>query len=678
MPYWRTYRRYRYRPRWRRYRRRITRRPFQRRLWRRRRYRVRKRKLKSLKIRQWQPQFIRKLKVVGIHPLVLTTSERTTNNLTCYLESTAPHLMPGGGGFSINNFTLNTLYEQHLVLQNWWTVTNDNMPLIRYCGCTLYLYRQAENDYLFQYNRTYPMTASLLTYTSTHPSAMLLHKNTRKIICKKNNRNRKPYKKLKIPPPAQMFNKWYFQRDIAHVPLLQTMCTAASLDRMFLHSKAVSSTIGFTSLDILGFRNHYYSKTGTQGYTALPGSILFGVHRSQYNIKNIDITELIYMGNPENLTEGIPIGNITQQEYQNQTGATNTIGKQIKAMQLNSKFWGNPFNDQFHREGALITTNKTWQDIIQKYDKQNKGTDTKLDDTWFTFKTNYTIDCRYNPFADKGAGNKLYLINIKDQAHDIDWDYPIAQTLYTDLPLWLMFWGYLDFQRKCGEQSQIDTNSLIVFKTKYVFPKDKTIFVPLDQDFLEGRSPYAEPQHVVPSDLVNWHPKTRFQVRTANAIGSCGPGVIKLPENISAEVHMKYVFHFKIGGQPPPMATLTDPDAQPKYITPDNIIQQTSLQSPTTPFEYLLYNFDERRGTITKAAIKRMQKHQETEQSLFPIAETAFACPIASKKETPTSESSEEEKEEMSITEQLKHQRKQQRLLRKRIQQLLHRLTALE
>lgn len=123
-----------------------------------------------------------------------------------------------------------------------------------------------------------------------------------------------------------MYNKWYFQKDIAHVPLLQTMCTAASLDRMFLHSNAISSTVGFTSLDILGFRNHNYSKTSTTGYIPLPNTLLFGV-RVKQNIKNIKITDLIFLGNPEDMTEGTPIGNIPQSDYNQQTG-TNTVGKQ--------------------------------------------------------------------------------------------------------------------------------------------------------------------------------------------------------------------------------------------------------------------------------------------------------------------------------------------------------------
>lgn len=611
--------------------------------------------------------------MVGFAPLFLTTSARVTNNFTCYKESTAPYHFPGGGGWSLNNFTLNSLYENHLTLQNWWTVSNDNMPLIRFTGVTIYLYRAAEVDYLFQYNNSYPMTATKLTYTSMHPQAMLLHKHTKKMLCKKHNKNRKPYKKIKIRPPSQMYNKWYFQRDLAHVPLLQTMCTAASLDRMFLHSNAISSTVGFTSLDIVGFRNHNYSKTSTTGYIPLPNTLLFGV-RVKQNIKNIKITDLIFLGNPEDMTEGTPIGNIPQSDYSSQAG-TNTVGKQINAARYQQKHWGNPFDPTFHRLGGLITTNKTWQDIITEYDNQQVK---NLKEEWFTWKTHFTKECRYNPFADKGDENKLYLIDLRDKAHEWDWDYPVATTLYDNLPVWLMLWGYLDFQRKCGELSVVDTNYLCVIYSKYITPQQGgKYFVPLDNDFLEGRSPYADPETVFPSDLTAWHPRVRTQVQTLNLLGSTGPGVVKLPPNISAEAHFKYIFHFKIGGQPPPMATLTDPDNQPKFVTPDNILQIPSLQSPTTPIQYLLYNFDERRGTITKAAIKRMQKYQETESSILPITESAFACPVASQKEAQTPESTDEEKEEMSIEEQLHLQRKQQKQLRKRIQLLLDRLTLL-
>nr|UGV37790.1 MAG: ORF1 [TTV-like mini virus] len=666
------YRRWR-RPRRRRFRRRYFRRPFQRKYWRRRHYRVRKRKLKFLKLKEWQPHYIRRCKVTGIQPLFLTTSERLAHNMTCYLETTAPHLYPGGGGFSIQNFTLNMLYEQNLIAKNWWSQSNDNLPLIRYTGCTIWLYRQSTVDYLFHYRNAYPMTAKLLTYTSTHPQAMLMTKHTKKILCKQYNRNKKPYKKIRITPPSQMQNKWFFQKDIAHIPLLQTICTAASLDRMFLNSSSISTTIGFTSLDRLGFINHNYSKMSTTGYIAIPNTLTFGALRKKASITAYKISELSYLGNPENLTTGTTIGNIPESDYNKYNGTLNTLQKKIKAAQQIQKHWGNPFDVIFHREGALITTNLPWSDIIEKY-KDDKY----LQSDHFTFKTHTFIDCRYNPFADKGTGNKLYLINLQDITHQTDWDWPEKDTLYENLPLYLMTWGYLDYMKKCGEYSIVDTKYLLVIYSPYIFPKDAKYYIPLDQDFLEGRSPYQEGEHVIAPDLQNWHPKVKFQTRTVNTIACSGPATAKLPPQISAEAHFKYQFHFKLGGEPPPMSVLTDPDDQPKYNIPNNILQPTSLQSPTTPLEYLLYKFDERRGTLTKKATQRIQKDQQTQQTVLEITEPTFACPISSQARTSEEETSDSEKEQMSTEERLQYEQQQQRLLRKRINKLLHRLAILE
>lgn len=603
-------------------------------------------------------------------PLFLTTSERTTNNFTCYIDSTAPHLFPSGGGFSINNFTLRGLYQNHNVLQNWWTVSNDNMPLIRFTGVTLYLYRSYTSDFLFLYNSSYPMTASLLTYTSTHPMAMLLHKNTKKIVCKQGNKNKKPYKKIHIKPPSQMFNKWYFQHDLADVPLLQTFCTATSLDRMFLNSKAISSTVGFTSLDITGFTNHDYTKLSTTGYTPQPNTLLFGTRRRDLNITNIKFGDLIFLGNPEDLKDGTSIASAKpvltptdKSEFQ----------RKIIAVRQKWEYWGNPFDPTFVTTGRLITTNQTWDQLITEH-----STDKTLDSTKFTYKTHYLLDIRYNPFADKGIGNKVYFVDIKDRTHATDWDIPVKDTLYENLPIWLTLWGYLDFHRKCGEHSQIDVNYLLVIKCKYMTPKEVNYIVPLDQDFLDGKSPYQDNEVIFNNDLQYWHPKVRYQCRTINMLGSTGPGVIKLPPETSAEAHCRYRFHFKIGGQPPPMATLTDPLQQPKYITPDNILQTPSLQNPATPIEYMLWNFDERRGILTKKATERISTYKETEPTLFPITETTFACPTTSKKEIQTPDSSDSEEKEMSIEEQLNHQRREQKLLRKRIKQLLYRLTPIE
>nr|UGV35510.1 MAG: ORF1 [TTV-like mini virus] len=668
MPWWRTryYRRYRNRPR-RLWRRRF-RGPFQRRLWRRKRYWVRKRKLKTIKLKQWQPHFIRNLKVKGYYPLFMGTSERTANNNTLYLESTAPHYVPSGGLFSICNFSLEMLYKDHLTLKNWWTTGNDNMPLIRYLGCTITLYRSTNCDYMFYYNNAWPMKASMLTYQSCNPAIMRLNKHTVYMPCKQHNRNKKPYKKLRIRPPPQMNNQWYFQKDIAELPLLQTMSTACSFDRMYMNSNSISTTIGFTSLDTQGFKNHNFTRFPSTGYVPKEGELLFGTTNG-HDIQKLKITDLIYLGNTDDLEIGTVIGSIPTTSDGTQT----KIEKQIIACKDNKKYWGNPFkSSRFYFDERIITTNKNWNQIISQYKNGEQ-----LGAGW-TEKTTKTIECRYNPFYDKGIHNEIYLLKIDALTHTQSWDPPQEpQIIAKDLPLWALTFGYIDYQKRAAIYNNIDTTTVFVIHSPYITPKDFPYYVPLDQDFLYGRSPYRPENNITPSDQQNWHPKTAFQLQSINTIASCSPGTIKLPKQTSTESHIKYRFNFKVGGNPPPMSNVTDPDNQPKYPTANNLIQTTSLQNPKLPFQYILWNFDERRGTLTKKAAKRITQYQEPENSVLPITETSSLSRLY-KEETDSSQTTTSEEEETPIETRLLRERRKQKLLRKRINLLLNRLTNID
>nr|UGV37344.1 MAG: ORF1 [TTV-like mini virus] len=667
MPFWR----YRYRRPWRPYRRyywrRRTSRPFRRRTWRRRKFRVRKRKAKTIKLKEYQPHYIRKVRVNGTYPLFLTTNKRLTNNMCCYLESIAPHDWPGGGDFSILNFSLLTLYRENLIARNYWTHGNQNMPLIRYQGCYITLYSQPEVDYLFYYTNSYPMQSNRLTYMSTHPQIMIQTKHVKVIRCRRFSKRKKPYKKLYIAPPAQMQNKWYFQHDIATIPLLQTMATVCSLDRTFLHADAQSSTIGFKSIDTTELQNHNFTNQGTQGYLPIHDQRLFGVTEPPipHDITKIKIGNLIFLGTTDHNEYGTPIKNIPNGTFENRLQ---------KAMQQ-SGYMGNPFHkDWLHHDNWIVKTTKTYQQLILQYNKD----DDKLKTQDFSFKNPLIMDCRYNPFADKGKDNKIYLLKVTGGPHSDDLTPPTEPDLiWSDLPLWLLTWGYLDYQKKCGIQSQIDTNSMVVISSPYIQPQKNKLYIPIDQYFITGNSPW-ETDHLEPSDHFQWHPKVRYQVDTINNIGSTGPFTVKLPNRISCEAHMKYKFLFKVGGEPAPMSITVDPTDQPKYAIPSNILQPNSLQSPTQPPETFLWNFDQRRGYLTQKAIQRIQKHTETETDVFNITDSSTTVPVTTKKEIQTSDSETSEEEETSLENQLLHERRKQRLLRKRINRLLNQLTQLE
>ncbi|AXQ66413.1 MAG: hypothetical protein [Anelloviridae sp.] len=675
MPFWRRYYNYGWRPRRRIYRRRLGR-TFQRRRWRRkRRYRrVRKRKLKLLPLKQWQPQYIKRLTIVGLYPMIMGTRERIANNLNCYLESKAPHYVPGGGCFSICNFSLMTLYQEHLEIRNWWTTSNDNYPLLRYLGCTMYLYREENLDYLFYYNRQPPMNASLTTYQSTQPTAMLLNKHTVKVQCKKTSKSKKPYKRIYIKPPTQLQNKWYFSYDIANTPLLQTMTTATSFDRMFLNSSSISNTIGFTTLDTNGFLNHQFQRT-TSPYTARPGTTIFKTKNGVQDIQKIPIGELILLGEVEDLQDGTQL-KLVPKSYDTVPGiATPTdFQKKFYTAKMKAQHWGNVFKSStFYGDERMIESNKTIDQLIQQFTQENQPIG-----TGFTEKTTKWAEIRYNPFADKGKGNMAYLLKIDSGLHSTDWSPPTDKdVIATDLPLHTLLWGYLDYQRRCKEYRDIDTTCILVIQCKYVQPNNFKFLVPLDSDFLDGTSPYRPQGEITPSDRQHWHPKVSFQVQSINNICLSGPGTVKLPPQISCEAHVKYKFRFKLGGQPAPMSVLTKPDEQPKYPIPNNLLQTPSLQSPTMPFTQLLWNFDERRQQITKKAAERITEYQPTETTFLSITDPGSLCPTYKEAEK-AQETTSSEEEETPIETQLIHQRRKQRKLRHRINDLLNRITHLQ
>lgn len=587
--------------------------------------------------------------------------------MCCYLESIAPHDWPGGGGFSILNFSLMTLYQENLIARNYWTTSNENMPLIRYMGCKMTLYSQPQVDYLFYYHNAYPMQAGKLTYLSSHPQIMIQTKHVKVIRCREYSKRKRQYKKFYIPPPSQMQNRWYFQHDIATIPLLQTICTVCSLDRTFLHASAQSSTIGFYSIDTTELQNHDFTSQGTQGYLPLHNQRLFAVGElpTKHEITEIKIGDLIYLGNTDENQEGTMIKNIPNGTFENRLQ---------KAMQQ-SGYMGNPFYKEWlHHDNWIVKTTKTYNELIQIYNNDQ----TKLKSSDFTFKNPLIKECRYNPFADKGKNNKIYLLKVTSGPHSDDLTPPTeTELIWSDLPLWLLTWGYLDFQKKCGIQSQIDTNSMVVIYSPYITPQTNKLYIPIDKYFIDGNSPW-ESNHLEPSDHYKWHPKVRYQVDTINNIGSTGPFTVKLPDRISCEAHLKYQFYFKVGGEPAPMSITVNPTEQPKYAIPGNLLQTNSLQNPTTPIENFLWKFDERRGYLTKKAIQRIQTYDDTEKDAFTITDSSTAVPLQTQKEIQTTDTSSSEEEETSIENQLLHERRKQRLLRKRINSLLNRLAKLE
>nr|UGV37997.1 MAG: ORF1 [TTV-like mini virus] len=666
MPYYNYYtrRRRRRRPLWRG----RARGPFRyRRHWRnknyyryRRRTTVRKkRKLPYLRLKEWNPPYIQKLKCQGIIPLFLTTRERIVNNMSMYWYEPTAHYVPGGGGFSIICFTLQAFYQLFQKCQCYWTRSNNTFPLIRFTGGTLKLYRAAKADYVSTYHSCYPMKPTLTTYNSCHPAILTLNKRHKIVTCKENNRNKKPYEKFKIKPPAPMQSKWFFQQEIAEQPLAMLMTSAASFDRMYLNSTSSTTTIGFKCLDPQTFNFHNWEKVQTSGYKPNENKWLWALNNgTTTTIQNEPMSSLIYLGDTKQMKPGDTIKSI-QASSTPQTAWDNYMKSQTH--------WGNPFWPEYlNQEKTVLVSNKSPQELRQLLKET----------TWPTLGPNFTIptekliqECRYNPYSDNGD-NHIFLSKITDLTPE-PWKQPTDPKLQGhNFPLWLSTFGFIDFMKnKIG--IQVDTDYVVTIVSNHITPK-LGFFIPIDEDFLQGRSKY-QPDNTTPTqfDQTHWHPKVTMQLSSINSIGSSGPGTIKLPRDISAEAHCRFTFYFKLGGCGPEPNEIENPKTQPVFPTPNNMLQTTSLQSPGFPIEHFIYGFDTRRGNFTNTALERISKILQPKETFTSITDSNYLHGKITPEETSSEESQTEETETETLLQQLQLQRMEQHKLTKRIIRLM-------
>lgn len=570
------------------------------------------------------------------------------------MESIAPLHFPGGGGFSIIQFTLKGLYDEFIAGRNWWTKSNCTLPLIRYLGCNLKLYRAEKYDYVVVIHRCYPLKASDHLYMSTQPSIQMMQRKSILVPCRQNSNSKKPYKRVHIKPPTQFETGWHFQQDLCNFPLVVITASVASFDRYYTASDSKSTTVGFYSLNTQTFQLHDWQDPPTTGYKPQDKLWLWGTLNGADPPDNTLVKHLIYLGGTGPYTKGVNVGNNSNYASQPQN-------------------WGNIFhNDYLFGTSAIFASNRTVQECVS-YILQHQGdTDSdkvKAAGSYWTVRTIPNIvECRYNPFNDKSTGNKTYMVsNHSDHTawHPIDND----KLQRNDLPLWLETWGWMDWMKKAQLISQPELNYVTVIQTKFIssYPK-LTYYVPIDNNMELGQSPYIG--SLTASDRQHWYPKGTFQIQTLNLLGMTGPGTVKMQKNQACEGHMEYRFKFKLGGCPAQMEKICDPAEQPKYPIP-NIKQTTpSLQDPTTNFRTFLYDFDERDGHLTKRAVKRIKKDSESEQTILDITGPMDLPAPHQKTSTWDTETSEEEEEEGLQFELLKLRRKQH-LLRQRIKNLL-------
>nr|UGV42537.1 MAG: ORF1 [TTV-like mini virus] len=659
MPFYyrrRPYRRY-YRRTWRRRNRKAFRKRWRPRRWK-RYFPVRKRlKLRTLIMRQYNPPKTHKLKIRALIPLFFGTSETLSRNFSMYWYDTAEHYVPVGGGYSVICFNLAGFYQLFNKVLAYWTYTNTQHPLIRYTGATIKLFQTEHTDYITTYHNSYPMLPTLDTYNSTHPQIQLLNNRHKIVPCLKDRKKRKPYTKLKIKPPGQLIKKWYFQNEFSNETILMLMTSATSLDRYLANSNAQSLTIGFTSLNTELFQFHNWKNIPTSGYYPKQSVYLWGLENGTTDIDKEQAGNFIYLGQTKQYTEGYTI---------NKALTTQSWNTKVDQYLESETHWGNPFMPRYlNGERTILITSKSPAEM-KTYLKTKTAT-TPIGQGVFTTPVKPPIiECRYNPYSDNGK-NHIFLESILGKTPQ-PWKQPTDPKLEGGpYPIWLSTFGFVDWQKNTiGYQAELDY--IFVITSDWIKPP-MGFYIPIDKDFLEGRSPY-QPENTYPtvSDKQHWQPKLRFQLQSINSIATCGPGICRLPKQISTEAHAQVTFYFKLGGSGPPMQDIEDPKKQPQWTIPGNLLQQPSLQSPTIPLESFLYNFDERRSTITRKAAKRLQSIEPTKTDVLSFTDSnLFHQQYQETQET----DSETETEKETLLRLIQQQQLRQQKFRQRILNLL-------
>nr|UHK03957.1 MAG: ORF1 [Torque teno midi virus] len=579
MPFWWRRRRKPWYTTWRkrRYRRRNNykrRRPYKRRrrrarrITRRRRkrpYKVRKKK-RTLTLKQWQPDRIRKCTIKGRGTLVMGAHGRQFICYTNVKDRLTPSRAPGGGGFGVERFTLEYLYQQWKARNNIWTATNQNTDLGRYLGCKITVYRHPDTDFIVKYDRQGPFNLEKDSYMLMQPQEMLLGKHKRLILSKLTNPVGKLKHTLKIGPPKLLTNKWIFQSELAKVDLLQLSATAANFRYPTLGCCNENRILNLYSLDTQFYQDPHWMQKHATGNQWKP-----------------------YPTMDTNLTF----------HYKTQSGGEATL--QFKQDQTK---W--------------LTLEDGWfQPKVLGAFKITKTTGGQ------TLGLLPMVLLRYNPAQDEGPGNIITIVDLVGGR----WEGPYTEQ-YTirNVPLWLGLNGYPSYViGKSGDKGILEHSIICVYSTAlYRLPTASTqkIFPIIGSKFVNGKPPYDQP---MTTDLQNaWYPRYLHQQEPLNDIVCCGPLVPKFynQTNSTWELQYFYRFYFKWGGP-----ELGDPQVDdPKGKTETNTYSMSRPIQVSNPLknktESLLHPWDLRRGLITKRAFERMCENLETDSDFYPDAET--------------------------------------------------------
>lgn len=610
-------------------------------------------------MRQFQPYTINKCKCIGYKCLFQGSPLRTNNNFVQYIYSFIPEKQPGGGGWSIQVLSLDSIYEDYQHLQCIWTKGNAGLPLVRYMGCKFTLYQSESTDYIFKYDNCWPMVDTVHTHADSAPFRMLQTKHKVVVPSTSTKRRKKPYKKIFVKPPAQMLNRWYFQKEICKTPLVMFTATAVSLTNPFANPRATSNNVTIHCINPYIFQNPDFQHYGTQGY-------------SPKNATDDNMPLYLYASTDDNVTYDRLITGPSKPQVTALIDTKNhTPGRPLNTLLESqiSTHSGNPFHEDYTdpENHTIYFSKMTPTELYNLIKNGTQPKNEKVRSITATGSIIYTF--RYNPDNDDGSTNKQYIVSTSSGNKIRPPDNP--NFILEGFPFPYMLWGWTDWIKKLGETPSFDTNKLVVLETKAFDDKTIPYFIPVDPQFIHGYDPYEKIEdktHTIsPYNAKNWFPRHEYQKLTINQICLSGPACPRPSWDHYLQAICKYTMYFKWGGCPKTLQKAYNPCSQSIWPTPDNKYGRSEVQNPNIFPQTELYAWDWEKDYVTESAIQRIQRFTEIDPKNFSSTGSKANPPPLQK----TTKQNEEEEEEKKLKLQLHKLRFNKVLLQLKLQQQL-------
>lgn len=528
--------------------------------FRRRRRRTRKvrRKRKAITIKQWQPDSIVNCHIKGLAALIVGAEGKQFYCYTNVADAWTPSKVPGGGGFAVQQYSLDFLYEQYIFRRNIWTKTNVLKDLCRYIRCRLTFFRHPSTDFVVVYERQPPFQINKWTYPNTHPVNLLLSKHKRAVLSKYTKPRGKLTVKMTIKPPKQMLTKWFFMEQFTHIPLFLIRAAACNFSYTRLGCCNENEIMTFYYLNTSFYQNGDW------------GSATTGEHYKPYTNAPTTYTASYLTGNDVKITDiqGVTYENGYFQSKLLRATKLRTEQSAQASTPINVARY-NPNRDSGKKSAIWLMS------IITKPYKK---------------PTDQTLILEGLPLWMALYGFLQFVTTMKSDKNFLD-SYILA--IQSDgIEPWAQI-GTLNWYIPIDK-------SYIEGKMPYNNP-----YVPLSAKSKWYPNIWVQLETL--NNIVKCGPYIPKYSQTRES---------------TWELHYKYDFFFKWGGPQLTDPTIANPADQGHYDVPDTVTQAIQVRNPAKQkAKALLHSWDWRRGFVTERALKRMSCNISTDTDCQPDAE---------------------------------------------------------